>query len=105
MMKKILGKIAGKIGILFSLFYQISLQFFLLALSLVVILLALFYTNPGAKLTIGALNIFLKHPIEAQEIEGTLAGPLTLKKVVFKHSDFTLRVDTITANWAPDALE
>lgn len=105
MMKKKFGKIGEKTGHLFSLFYQIGLQFVIIGILIFVVLLALFYTNPGAKLTIGLVNVFLKNPIHIQEIEGTLAGPLTLKKVKINHETLSLYADTITAHWAPDAVQ
>lgn len=105
MMKKIKGKIAKKVGSLFSLFYQTSLHIIIVGLCLFAIFLGLFYTNPGAKLSLGLMNVFLKHPIHVEDIEGTLAGPLTLKKVTTNHGTFSFSADSITANWAPDALQ
>lgn len=104
MIKKFLGKIEKKGEHLFSLLHQVSLQFLVVGLIMFAALLALFYTNPGAKLTIGLVNVFLKKPIYIQEIEGTLAGSLTLRKVRFDNEAIKLSAEIITAHWAPDAI-
>lgn len=93
------------IGYLFSLLYRIGLQLAILGLILFVIILAMFYTNPGAKLSFGLMNLFLPYPIHIQDIEGSLAGPLTLKKVTTDNPQFSFSADIMTADWSLDALK
>jgi len=93
------------IGYLFFSLYRIGLQLFVLGLIFFVITLALFYTNPGAKLSIGLMKLFVPYPVQVKEIEGCLAGPLTLKKVSIQHPGFHFTADYITADWSANAFK
>ncbi len=93
------------IGHLFSLLYRIGLQLTILGMIIFVIVLAMFYTNPGAKLSIGLMNLFLPYPIHVQDVEGILAGPLTLKKVSSHNPQFSFSADTLTADWSEGAYK
>ena len=63
-----------------------------------------FYTQTGLRWTLAALQAALPVTLEVADIEGRLAGPLTVTGLAYRDDGFELRISRISIDWQPAKL-